>query len=327
MASANTPLAALDQRIARVKERLENLDAETFEQLQNVYKYRLVQAELRSTGWVNIFLGGLTLWWGTSGASYSTNPIYDLQALGGAFTLVASLWVVIRPSLPGVRAFAVVFLVAGIWNLYLCFRDTSEGYAFPILLGLLALAQLWWAYQHHKRYQTHRLLVEPSANIVRTYNEIIEAIRWTIPHKDSDLIEVKFKHNWWRGWLLGNLAVLSLKKGKHIFFTREHDVVWTPYPAELGTKKRFNIRLQFNETSTVGVISRESFDRYAQWKSKNNTGRSLEDLQLVGTGKNSWIPFGYLHPLVRIPVLIAGVLAMLMVCYVLFALLLVFAYS
>lgn len=141
------------------------------------------------------------------------------------------------------------------------------------------------------------------------------------------MVEFKFYYNRWRGWLLGNTAVFGIKKRKVFLVTRGDNVTLRPYLADFGTKKQIDIHVRIDNFSTRGVISLSNFDIYRQWKLQNNPGQSPEALELVGTAKNSWIPFSYLHPLVRIPVLIAGLIVLLMVLFTLCTFVMYMGYS
>lgn len=299
MAFATDPLHALGNPIARVKTQIENLDTGTLEQLDHAYKYRALMGILRSTGKFNILLGGLTLWLGINGWDYSTLHVF--QAIFGALAVIVSIWAVVAPSLLGIRIFSGMLLIAGIWNVFLTIRDGFAGLS--ILVGLLGIAQLWWAYRENQRYQRYAFLEKPSAAIVQTQDEILDAIQRSSPQTDPDFVELKVDSKRWKGWLLGNLAVLGSDKLNLVYVESESKVLWIPQPANIDRKKRFTIRLQHDTFSQQGSISKASFEKYAEWKLKNNPGRSREDLSLQGTGK---IGFSALPPLVRVLIIVTS---------------------
>ena len=297
MASGN----ALDRNIA-IKTQLEALDQITFENLQNISKYRYVTGLTRSTGWQNILWGGITLWLGLSGLEYAVGHL--VQAILGVLILGVSLWSIARPLLQNVRAFAGIFLICGVWNLLLVILDNFQGLAF--LVALLGLAQLWWAYRYEKDYRTYRHnIAKPASADSAMYDQIWEAIRQTKPQTDSNFIEFQIGSTRLRGWLLNNLAVIGVKNKKYLHLCREDQFSFQPHVAKIGKKKRFYTGVKLNEISAQGFIKRPSFDHYAAWKAQQNPTISPEALQLTGSGKTHWLPFGYLHPAIRIPILLA----------------------
>ncbi|MBZ0301806.1 MAG: hypothetical protein K8J31_18810 [Anaerolineae bacterium] len=125
-----------------IKTRLSTLTAEELNSLRDTYDVRWRTSWLRSTGWLNVILGGLTLWLGLTCPCGFTVPKL-IQALAGGLIVGQSVWAIMLPSTAGFLRFALVFLGAGIWNLLLALSEGFAGGAF--LVGLLGVAQLRWA--------------------------------------------------------------------------------------------------------------------------------------------------------------------------------------
>ncbi|MBI1257778.1 MAG: hypothetical protein GC204_09940 [Chloroflexi bacterium] len=304
MAALNDPLDS----ISAVKTRLADLSNAEFEQLRNVYSDRFIHWLAHSTGRWNLILGLLTVWLGWSGLSYDTLHLFQLFI--GILTLGVSLWASAKPSVQVIRAFSGVFLIGGIWNLFLVVQNNFQGLSF--LVGLLGLAQLWWAFQYNHVYQIHRASVpnEPSVAADQLYDQIWQAVCLTKAQQDADFVEFQIGSNRWQGWLLGSLAVLGLKKGKIFHLIRETEITLKPNVA-IGKKKRFYANIKFDDISARARISNQSFEKYAQWKLRNNPTASPEALQLDGTRKGDWLPFSYLPTPLRIPLIIIGALVLL----------------
>src|SRR4051794_9915921 len=109
-----------------------------FSALQNAYYYRWLQLVLRSLGWLNLILGGLTLWLGLSGIDQGILKV--IQALLGVVIVGVSLWGLAAPSRQVLFGYSFMFALTGIWNLLLGVRYGI--FTSGLLIALLGLLQL-----------------------------------------------------------------------------------------------------------------------------------------------------------------------------------------
>jgi hypothetical protein len=196
-----------------IKTRLSNLTPDELKALRDIYHDRWRINWLRTDGWFNLFLGGITLWLGLSGPWQTSFPRL-IQAVLGLLIVGQSLWAIVTPSTPAILRFAIVLLAAGVWNILLAIVGRLAGGLF--LVGLLGIAQLWWAIQAYRQYQryTQMALPDPPEDEVRFYNEIWHAITKGALKQDTAVINLWVRLDKWRGLLLEDKVVFALLRQK-----------------------------------------------------------------------------------------------------------------
>src|SRR5258707_10572121 len=106
-----------------LKTRFLSLSPEQLDALRLSYSYRLLQAGLRDTGWINLFLGGLTFF---LGIGIPGNPVLKaLQAFFGISIVLVSMWSIVSPVVIAVAVWTIVFGISGLWNIFIAFSESS----------------------------------------------------------------------------------------------------------------------------------------------------------------------------------------------------------
>ena len=237
---------------------------EQFDALKQVgIYYRLIRG-LRSTGWENLFWGGVTLWLGMS-ALYP-NIFTQIQSVLGIVIIAQSLWAIIRPSTNGFLALTSVLLFCGLWNLFLTVRSGFAG--FSVFVGLLGAFQLWWAYRTYRSYNVLSQLPTPDAELVAQYDTIWQGLTHPSPTLSPELLIMQLNRNryWWNGILLPDHAILAHKRQKLLLFVSKAELIIVAERPKVINRNKFGIFAQIGNDSWVGKVYRNGFQQYLQWK-------------------------------------------------------------
>ena len=248
-----------------IKTRLSNLTPDELKTLRDIYHDRWRKSWLRTDGWFNLFLGGLTLWLGLSGPSQTSFPRL-IQAVLGLLILGQSLWAIVTPSTPAILRFAIVLLAAGVWNMLLAIVGRLAGGLF--LVGLLGIAQLWWAIQAYGQYRRykHMALPDPPDDEVRFYDEIWHAIAKGVLKRDAAVINLWVRLDKWRGLLLEDKVVFALLRQKLLIIQLKDEANFVPNSSRPMGKRRVYGRIKLNEVFERALMNRDSYEKYARWK-------------------------------------------------------------
>jgi hypothetical protein len=256
-------MASKPVEIHDVKTTLLTLNQTEFQALKNTYYYRWVTALLRQNGWLNVFLGGLTLWLGLSGFGQSIFKV--VQTLFGVLIVGQSLWAIRESTTANIYRFSILFILCSIWNIGLAILDGLQGLGF--IVGLLGVSQLWGAYQFRKIHERYSqvTLVKPSLETSRLYDAVWKALHKGIIHTDTEYIELQIERRGWRGFLLPEQLVIAFKQRNIVIFANKSDVVFVPTnPTKSG--KWLEIVIKLDIASTVGKITRGFYEKYLGWK-------------------------------------------------------------
>ncbi len=272
METLNSNVAADGQNI---KATLAALTPQQFDVLkQTATYYRLVRG-LRATGWLNLFLGVLTLLWGVL-TPYPT-IFSTIQTVVGFLIIAQSLWSIFRPSVRGFFALTIILVLCGVWNIFITIYGRFSG--LDLWVGFLGVYQLWEAYRTYKDYQ--RFFETPTAmptpELIQQYKEIWQTIAHPTPMLAPELLKVKFAPNryWWNGVLLPNGAVLAHPRQKVLMVTAKPDITLIAENPKRINKEKFDIFVLIDKSSLTGKIYRSSFQQYLQWKGFNDPEAGL----------------------------------------------------
>lgn len=260
-----------------IKDMLAAQSPDQFEALKQVGTYYRLVRVLRSTGWLNLFLGGLTVLWGWS--ALRPNTFSTIQAILGAMTVGQSLLAIIRPRARGYLYLAVVLLLCGVWNLFLTVYISVSLRSVDVewLIGLLGLYQVWGAYKTYKSYETFSKLLtpKPTSELEQQYRTIWEGLVRPSPALSPELMMVYLARRRWNGLLLPNDAILALKARKMLLFVSKPDLTLVPENPKSINKEQFAVFAQVDKESLMGKIYRNSYQLYMQWKGITNPEAEL----------------------------------------------------
>ncbi len=249
-----------------LKSTLSTLSSQQLDSLKQVGTYNRLMRGLRATGWENLFWGAVTLWLGTS-ALYP-NIFTQIQTIVGAIIIAQSLWAISRPSANGILALTCVLLFCGLWNLFITVRGGFAG--LDLLLALLGVFQLWWAYRTYRSYNllAHLPTPTPDPALVNQYDTIWQGLAHPAPLLSPELMMMQLNRNrhWWNGILLTNYAVFAHKRQKLLLFVSKPELIIVAQNPKASKRKRFSIFAQFSDQSWVGKIYQNGFQQYLQWK-------------------------------------------------------------
>jgi hypothetical protein len=247
-----------------IKSRLLALAPAEFQSLKEAYYYRWVTSLLRNNGWLNLLLGGLTLWLGLTGFGQSIFKV--IQTIFGILIVGQSLWALRESTTSNIQRFSILFALCGIWNILLAV--ISGFYGIGLIIALLGILQLWSAYQFRKIHQQYSKvkLVKPSAEVAQLYDSIWKSLVKDIIYNDADYIEIEIQRRKWCGFPLPNRLVLAFKQRNILMLADKNDVLLVPInPRASGRWVEIIFKFDIN-ASTVAKIPRSLYEKYVAWK-------------------------------------------------------------
>ncbi len=243
-----------------LRARLSSLTPDEVKALGVVHRDYQRKIWLRSTGKINIVLGGLTLIFGLTG--FSQSWLSQVQTVLGVLTITLSLWTVFAPTSSAILRLTCLLSLLGSWNLFL-FVACREG----ILTGGLGIFQLWWAWQAYKAYRSQQLQAETSQQeAIQLYDEAWSEIRNGAFLDEREGIHLWIGRNLWYGLLLENKAIFVSNNEKLLVIQDKEDLDFIAAGSNPLAKKRIYGRIKFNTNSGRAMMKNAMFEKYVQWK-------------------------------------------------------------
>lgn len=248
------------------------LSPSQFEAFKQVGTYFRLTRALRTSGWLNLFLGALTLYFGITASN--PNILSIIQTILGIGIVVQSFWSINGSSAKILQGLAVVLLICGLYNiflaLYIRILAFSGGFGFDLLLGAFGVYQLWGAYTTYKEYQVYSVLPinEPTDELMEQYDILWERLAHPSPTLSPELVMLQLTrtHDWWNVLLLPDNAVLAHKRQKRLMFIAKSDMALIAENPKDIERERFNILAELDKETLIGKIYRNGFQQYLQWK-------------------------------------------------------------
>jgi hypothetical protein len=262
-----------------VKARLLGLSPAEFDALKNIYQYRWLKKLLRTNGWINIFLGGLTLYLGLSG--FNRNLFFIIQTLLGLLILGQSLWSIASLSSANVQRYSIIFFLCGAWNIFLALVSLIGGFpGTAIIMGIFGLVQVRWGYQYRKLYQrwANVSVEKPTSEISKLHDLLWKAMTRGIIHADEDYVEVQIERRDWRGFLLPDRTILAVKQRNELLAGYKQDFIITSQSSSESSRKWLPIKVSLGVVSTTGKMQPKFFEKYSRWKQEENTDSSDQSI-------------------------------------------------
>lgn len=257
-------MAAQPGTIQDIRAQLLALSPAEFQALKATYHYRWVTSLLRTNGWTNLFLGGLTLWLGLSGLGQSIFKV--VQTILGLIIVGQSLWALRESSVSNIQRFSILFALCGVWNIFLGLLASLSGAGF--LVALLGALQLWGAYRFRKIHQQYAqmALVKPSPETAMLYDTIWKSLNKNIIHTDDDYIELQLQQRPWRGFLLPDQIILAYKQRNVMIIADKTEVSLVPKNPG-GAGRWVSVTSKFDIIAAMaGKMPRPAYERYVRWK-------------------------------------------------------------
>lgn len=286
-----------------IKSQLEAMSPQEFDTLkQTTMYYRLVRS-LRASGWSNLVWGGLTLLWGLSALSFAANIFSAIQAILGFLIVAQSLWSIVRPGVKNFLALMAILLFCGLWNIFISVVGRID--PFSILITILGLFQLWWAYQSYNAYQlfSQSAISKPTRELSKQYDDIWGALAHPSPALSPELLSFQLGRNryWWWAMLLPDHAVIAHKRQKVLLIFSKSDLVLFPTNPKAFSRDFIPIFAMFNKEVSRGKIYPASFHQYLNWKGLENS--EAQETVLLGRTR-------LIYQVIRLILIIAALLIM-----------------
>ncbi len=246
-----------------LKTRFLSLSPEQLDALRLSYSYRLLQAGLRDTGWINLFLGGLTFF---LGIGIPGNPVLKaLQAFFGISIVLVSMWSIVSPVVIAVAVWTIVFGISGLWNIFIAFSESS------LIAGILGLLQLWWTYQLFLTFRKNSQTAKPGAETLRLYDLLQRTMQRFNIDIDPDSIQLMFNRRWWQGFLLQDRVVLASRQGIALLLAERSKTTFTFRDGKGILRNRIVGTFDLGGISAKRVtFPRSTFERCSRWNGLSN---------------------------------------------------------
>jgi hypothetical protein len=279
---------------------LANLSDADRKSLHEVYILEWCKLAVRDNGWVNIILGGITVLLGASVLEEFSIPKL-IQFLLGLLGIAQCIWALVAPHYPRFREFAILLLIAAVWNVFIGFNN---GAWLVIILGLL---QLWWSYVSYRLFRFYQQYPfgERPAHIVKLYHDLWHSLMRGSLKREANVINVWIKLLLWRIWLIDNLAVVASNSSRLLIIRRKDELNFIPFSKKPMGRWRVNGRMIIKTFYERSVMRGKDFEKYAHWK-------GLETI-LAQVGPSTW---ERLPRAIQIVLRLIGILILLFVIYV-----------
>ena len=268
---------------------MDPLKIEEIDILQETVDYQTVRKS-RTMGVASIIFGLLNS--ATGLMSLADNPLNMIPLLLGILLLVEGIWLCLKPSAAGFLVDGVLFILLGVWNIYVTFYNYQQYYAtfysysyfyysrpsppspFWIMLGFY---QLVWAYQRMLRYRRFSKTSneKPNEQISIRAKELLETLRKADAVSSPELIDFNESEGVWKGIISGDACIFGrfggiiFKSFQDVLIARHGEVkiatlgktraFWGPYK---GTLK---IQVDIGMRTMKGVMKPESLQRYERF--------------------------------------------------------------
>ena len=263
-----------------LKTALEAQSPEEFQLLRQAGLYYRLVRTLRATAWVNLVLGGLTLWAGLSAIGISFSAA--VQSILGALIIIQSLLALIRPRAWSLLALAILLLLVGLWNIGLIVFVNFFSFflSFNILWLVLGILQLWWTYRTYQLYRVFSAYPtpKPTPELAQKYNNIWEGLSHPTPALSPELLMMKLagNRNWWNVMLLPDRAILAHKRQRFLMLVDKPDLIVVPDNPKAILRDQIAIFIRVGLESYLGKIYPGSLQQYMKWKGITDSQSELD---------------------------------------------------
>ncbi|MBX3061945.1 MAG: hypothetical protein KF726_03160 [Anaerolineae bacterium] len=252
-----------------VKSQLAALTSEQFDALKNVYHYRWLASSMQRDGWLNLILGGITVWGAWEGQSF--NSLWLIQLVLGLAIVGQSLWMLSKPDTAGLLRFSILLAAVGIYNITGPLLRGNNGTTVTIVAGL-GLLQLWMAYTVYGLYQKRKdmTITKPTAEQDRLYDVLwAQIINMSLSsNDDNDYLEATMQGKWWQGFLLGDRVILAKKNAppKWMIVANAPEVTFDTKQTVTTTTSQIRGKMKFGILTLTAALHRVFFARLVEWK-------------------------------------------------------------
>lgn len=219
---------------------------------------RYMQKEgLRRRGYGVIVFGVLALFIGFD----RPNNIFSLGLiLIGVFLIIEGIWGILKPSPSAILVHSIALGLVGVWNILIVLLFINS-----MLILLLGVIQLKWAYNYYKEYHySDSLVTDISQNeYIQTANEMINDINSMDIQVSNDLIELKHQSTIIRILMMPYIAILLINKTEEVAALSKSDFQLTMIPDENNPNIAIVASPIFKNRFTIEM---EYYNRYLFWK-------------------------------------------------------------
>jgi hypothetical protein len=262
----------MQRTLADVPDLKATLEAQSPQEFELLHQaglyYRLVRI-LRSTAWVNLFWGGLTLW---VGLVPPATFLSTAQAILGVLIIIQSLLALIRPRAWVLLALAILLVVVGLWNLFINLYPGAVSIftAIHVMWAIIAIVQLRWAYRTYRLYRVFSAhpTPKPASELVQKYERMWEGLAYPTPILSTELLMVQLQGSryWWNVFLLPDWAILAHKRQRMLMVVAKSDFIVVPDNPKAVQRDQVAIFAQIGAELWRGKTYPASFQQYLKWK-------------------------------------------------------------
>jgi len=230
--------------------------------------YKVVNSHLRPASFGSIIFGLIAIVLGASMAK--ENPINAFLVVIGIFLFIEGIWLLTSPGPKGLVVDGIALIILGVWNILVTFANASSGGESIGFFFVLGVWQIIWGFQSFGRYKRFSYLAgeKPSKESLEKLEEVVQGIMASSYRTSADIVEFKVKtaiKEWnWKGKLMDDVALFVA--GKKAIIPVRRDEVKLTLKGESSGLRPHKGTLRLGKQKIVGTISRESLDRFREWK-------------------------------------------------------------
>jgi len=249
---------------------------DSIEELHQLAEHRRAKRMLRASGWGALAFGGINAVIAIYWLQFSLiNIILLLIAMGMLFV---GFWELLLPMAEAFILDGIVAIALGLWNICITIFEAAAGVPVAsIQWAIFGGCIIAWGVSRFISYRrlADALRVKPDADAMRRLDDIVEQIKKAISKDDPNVIGFRVAAKFmkpqqdWKGQLAEHAAVFIDKRGHDIMVAHKDDVeIRATGKVLIGKTLKVSIRVA--EHTLQGTLSPESFDRFEEWKERDD---------------------------------------------------------
>jgi hypothetical protein len=244
------------------------------DELHDLAEHRRARKMIRHAGLGLIVFGcinALIAWsWGQH------NAFALLVAAIAAAMLAVGFWEVLFPMAEAVLFDGIITIIVGLTNLLLTLANAVAGGVVSIHWGIFGGLIIAWGVSRFISYRrlSDALRLKPDREAMKRLDSVVARIKNAKSKDSSDIIGFRVAQQFmkpqqdWKGQLGTDAAIFIDKRGHDIMVAHKDDVE-IEVTGKVLIGKTLKVSVRVAEHSMQATISPESYERYEDWKTRD----------------------------------------------------------
>jgi hypothetical protein len=249
-------------------------DRDSIDELHQIAEYRRARKMLRATGWGAAIFGiiniAIAVYW------LQFSPINVLLLLIAVALLGVGIWEIAYPVAVAAILDGMIAITLGLWNIFVTILNQAAGGP-PQFHGILfTVFAISWGVSRFVMYRrfAEGLRETPEPEALKRLEKVVEKIKKLKSAEASDIIGFRVTQQFmkpqqdFKGQLGENAAIFVDKRGHDILVAHKDDVI-IKVKGKVLLGKTLKASFRVGEHKLEGTISPESYQRYVDWKTRD----------------------------------------------------------